>query len=911
MQEAPEYSIGIDLGTTNCALAYAAIGRADGESTVLAIAQRADLVSWVERSTLPSFLYLPTERELEAMGGERRGLVDGWIIGSAAQQRLLVAPERVAHSAKSWLCQHAVGPATPFLPWRSTAIGEAEKVSPLGAATRLLAHLREAWDTGRSPGARFERQMVTITVPASFDLAAQQATLEAARLAGYPAGTRLLEEPQAAFYRWLEGRRDGGGLHPGQRILVVDVGGGTSDFCLFQVKTQQEASDPGIERLAVSDHILLGGDNIDLALAHALEPLLAAQGEALSGDQWGHLLARARELKERCLVDDSREGERFAVALPGRGSGLLAGTRSATIEGADVRALLLEGFFPLCPLAASPERHDSGLLEWGLPYAQDCAVTRHLAEFVRMTGGRIDAVLFNGGTLKARLVRNRILEQLGQWQGGVVPVCLENEEADLAVARGAAYAGALGARRAPLIASGLARALYLEIGAAVGAAGGGRLLCALPRGVPAEVPVELDLPGLRLTANRLVRFEVWQGELQGADQAGELRSKAAAGFARLPPMETRIELAVGAAQGGPASVPVRLRSVITETGVLRVECLGADPATAGCWLLEFNTRRTAGAGGEGVAPPPAEVDPQQLGLALAELKVQALGSAPKASRVLKRLEAVLGRERGQWTLPELRQFADCLLALTRARSGGEARAECWLQLVGYAARPGFGLADDAQRIARIWELVFGPSAQQPPRVEVQELLLWRRLAGGLSADQQLALFERHKVQGGEGERVSAERIRLLGALEKVPAALKLPLVEWCLGQGLGLAKAGGYAAPCFATLGQLLSRVPFRAGPEHVLAPEVVIAAFERVRLLDWREPAYRELGPAFLKAARLVDDRALDLPARVSRKIVEKLEASGVPRARVLPLLEYRPLTGVEQASSFGEALPLGLSFD
>ncbi|MBK8475523.1 MAG: Hsp70 family protein [Opitutaceae bacterium] len=904
MQEGPHYSIGIDLGTTNCALAYAAIGPAGGESAVLPIPQRADLLSLVERSTLPSFLYLPTEREAEQIGGDLSGLVDGWILGLAARQRLFVAPDRVVHSAKSWLCQHSVAPDAPLLPWRSGAIAETARLSPIGAATRALSYLRAAWNARMGSGAPFECQSVTITVPASFDLAAQQATLEAARLAGFPVGTRLLEEPQAAFYRWLEGHGEGGGLAPGQRVLVVDIGGGTSDFCLFQVLADRVDGGPGIERVAVSDHILLGGDNIDLALAHALEPLLATAGQELSADQWGHLIARSRELKERCLVDDAQEGERFGVALPSRGSGLLAGTLSTSIQGADVRSLLLDGFFPLCPQAASPERPASGLLEWGLPYAADCAVTRHLAEFLRATGGRVDAVLFNGGTLKARLVRNRLLEQLGQWQGGVAPVCLENEETDLAVARGAAYAGALGARRAPLIAAGLARALYLEIGAAEGGGGAGRLLCALPRGAPAEVPVAIALPGLRLTANRLVRFEVWQGDLQEADRAGALRPGAAAGFARLPPLETRIETA-----GAPASVPVRIRSVVTETGILRVECLEEGPGAVGCWALEFNTRGPAAAGAE--ATPPVRGEPQQMDRALAELKVQVLVAAPKASRILTRLETILDRERGAWTLPELRQLADGLLALSRARTGGDVREECWLQLVGYAARPGFGLADDPSRIDRIWEMVFAPTTKRPPRVEVQELLLWRRLAGGLDPVQQLALLERYDVAGRDAARISPERTRLLGALEKVPVERKQPLVEWCLTQGLQQAKEGGYAAACFATLGQLLSRAPFRAGPEQVLAPIVVVEAFERVRGCDWREPAYRELVPAFLKAARIVDDRALDLPARARRQIVEKLEASGVAGAKLGPVLEYRPLTRLEQASSFGETLPLGLSFD
>ncbi len=897
MSEHPDYSIGIDLGTTNCALALVALD-GTGESSVLPVPQRSDLHLLVERDTLPSFLYRPTEAELAQLGGDSRGCAAGWLLGLAARQRVFAAPDRVAHSSKSWLCQHSISPEAPLLPWRSEAVAASDKLSPLAAATCLLTVLREAWDGAFGPTAPLGAQAVTIAVPASFDLAAQRATLEAAWRAGYPATTRLLEEPQAAFYRWLEQRSAGGGLRAGQRVLVVDVGGGTSDFCLFEVTSDRGLDLPAIERIAVSDHILLGGDNIDLALAHALEPLLAGGGEELGANQWSHLVAQARALKERCLVDDSPGEDRFAVAIPARGSGLLAGTLSATIAGGDVRRLLLDGFFPECPLSASPERGEGGLQEWGLPYAADCAVTRHLAEFVRVTGGRIDAVLFNGGTLRARLVRDRIIDQLARWQSGHAPVCLDNAEPDLAVARGAAYSGALAVRHAPRIASGLARALYLSIGDTSGAP---RLLCALPRGAPPEVPVEVALPGLALTTNRTVRFEAWQGEVQGHDSAGTVRSEAGIGFSRLPTMETRIDSVGGAA------VPVRLRSTITETGILRVECRPADPNAPGTWLLEFNTRDAVPGG---ASPTPVAVGGGRLASVLASLREQVLVPAPKASKILARIEALLGRERAGWTLPELRQIADVLLALQRALDAGDVRAECWLHLVGYAMRPGFGAVDDEPRMERLWERVSVVPAAHPRRVEVQELVLWRRVAGGLSSERQLALLERHWAGWDERTRVSAERIRLLGALEKVPVARKSVLVDWCLREGLRLVAEGGYAAPCFAALGQLLGRAPFRAGPEQVLPPEVVIEAFDRLRGLDWRSTACRELVPAFLGAARIVDDRRLDLPGRALRRIWEKLEDSGASRARLGPLLEFRPLTRAEQSAVYGEALPLGLSF-
>ena len=894
MPAQPVFSIGIDLGTTNCCLAFVDLNNPSAPSQALSIPQRADLASSIESSALPSFLYWPTEAER----GPDFGLSHGWIVGLAARNRSLTTPDRVAHSAKSWLCHHTHSPEAKILPWKSASLDESQRLSPIAASAALLAYLRDAWNAKFAPRGdafRFERQSITIAVPASFDVAAQRATLDAALAAGFPANSRLLEEPQAAFYRWLEQSANAASVKPGQRILVVDIGGGTSDFTVFAVQDSQR-----IERVAVSDHILLGGDNIDLALAHALESELAPNGQELSPDQWGHLIARSRELKERCLADAFRSGETFSVSIPSRGSGLFAGSLSTTIDGDDARQLLLEGFFPACPPSASPSRHDGGLLEWGLPYAPDCAVTRHLAAFLRTSGGPIDSVLFNGGTLASSLLQQRILDQIAAWQGGPPPARLENPETDLAVARGAAYYGSLGHRGSPRIAAGLARALYLEIGVD---GENPALLCALPRGAQPEDWTDIALAGLRLATNRSVRFQAWQGNATAADAPGSLRP-AATDFTRLPPMDTRIDLPGPSA---PESIAVRLRSAVTETGVLRVLCVADDDSEAS-WELAFNLRQDASSPASSpTLARPAASDPATLRQALALLKDQVQRSTAKASRIFAKLELSLARPRHEWTLPELRQLADALLSLDRALAGEPARAEAWLQLAGYCLRPGFGYADDPARIERLW-LLLAPllSSKTPARVEAQAAILWRRVAGGLSPAQQADLLA---AQGPLSAKLPAERIRLLGALEKLPASQKRSLAEWCLDQGLAQAKSSGYPAPYFAAMGQLLSRSPFNAGPDCVVPPETVLQTFERLRKLDWREPPYAELPTAFLKAARVVDDRALDLPARDAQKIAAKLEKSGLPTPKTAPLLAYHPLTRADHASQFGESLPPGLT--
>ncbi|MEO6785025.1 MAG: Hsp70 family protein, partial [Chthoniobacteraceae bacterium] len=406
-----KFSIGIDLGTTNCAMAFESLDGADTRTQVFAIPQWEKPGALSEFATLPSFLYLPAEHEAAELGGA------GWVPGRFARKQAAELPGRVVHSAKSWLCHHSVDRNAPFLPWRSDALAVEQRISPVQASAILLQYLRAAWDAKfASDGAefRFDAQEITITVPASFDAAAQRLTLDAARQAGFPENVRLIEEPQAAFYRWLEQHAgpddfwkalhaDGSGA---RHVVVVDIGGGTSDFSLFEITRQPGSAVPHIRRVAVSDHLLLGGDNIDLALAHRIQQGLPA-GTGLAPAQWNFLVAQCRDLKERCLAPSGADAEQFSVAVPGRGSGLLGGTLTARIARAEIDAILMDGFFPECAADAEPARDQSALREWALPYAADSAVTRYLAEFLRGRP-RVDAVLFNGGTLYPTMLRQRL-----------------------------------------------------------------------------------------------------------------------------------------------------------------------------------------------------------------------------------------------------------------------------------------------------------------------------------------------------------------------------------------------------------------------------------------------------------------------------------------------------------------------
>lgn len=372
----PRFSIGIDLGTTNSALAFIPL---DGEakSEILATPQWQTLSGITEASAVPSFLYLPEEAAAIQI---KRGAASNeeWVVGRLARTKSAETPGRVVHSAKSWLCHHTADRTAPFLPWGSEEVDRTSKISPIRASALILSHLRGAWNSRFAhygPDFEFNRQDITVTVPASFDAAAQRLTLMAAREAGFPETVRLLEEPQAAFYSWLEQHdlatelvaklpNDKNTMH---YLLVLDIGGGTSDFSLFELRSQSPGSFPEIKREAVGEHVLLGGDNVDLAIAHLLEPRLIGEHGKLSGLQWDDLVARCQDLKERVLSVEGRSEEAFSLSLPGRGSDLIRGSRTAQLTRAELETVLVDGFFPQCDAQAYPYRTQAALKEWGLP----------------------------------------------------------------------------------------------------------------------------------------------------------------------------------------------------------------------------------------------------------------------------------------------------------------------------------------------------------------------------------------------------------------------------------------------------------------------------------------------------------------------------------------------------------------
>ena len=605
------FVVGIDLGTTNCALAFVDTGLGDTpKCQPFAVPQVVKPGVVEDRPLLPSFLYLPGPNEQPA--GSLRLPWDAhrdWCAGEFARNFGSQVPTRLVASAKSWLGHAGVDRKAPILPWKAPEGGR--KISPQEAATRYLKHLAEAWNARIAKdvaGHRLEQQEIILTVPASFDAVARELTVEAARAAGFENLT-LLEEPQAAFYAWL----DAGGEHwrdhvkIGDLILVADVGGGTSDFTLIEVG--EDGGNLSLTRLAVGDHLLLGGDNMDLALAHVAGQALTAKGAKLDAAQMLQLSYSARQAKETIL------GNAGVAAAPitvlGRGSKVIGGTLKGELTRAEVEKVLLDGFFPECPRDTEPIRlRTAGLQELGLPYVADAAVTKHLAHFLsrqaeflanrepkgrkkKAPTGLPTAVLFNGGVFKATPLRDRLSAVLNKWAKeakGEAVRTLQGTDFDLSVARGAAYYGLVRRGKGVRIRGGTARAYYIGVETAMPAVPGMprpmKALCVAPFGM--EEGTEADMPGQEfgLVTGEQVEFRFLGSSVRREDTAGTVVEEWQPEVEELSPVSATLE-------GQPGRiVPVHLHTKVTEVGQLEVWCVSRDNKER--WKLEYNVRERSG-----------------------------------------------------------------------------------------------------------------------------------------------------------------------------------------------------------------------------------------------------------------------------------------------------------------------------
>jgi molecular chaperone DnaK (HSP70) len=600
------YVVGIDLGTTNSALAYVDTGPGgDPVLTHLAIPQVVQQGVVEDRSLLPSFLYLPGPNEqpagsLQLPWAKKRD----YAVGEFARNFGSQVPTRLVSSAKSWLCHAGIDRRQPVLPWKAPE--DARRVSPLEASTYYLKHLADVWNhlIGKDAANHLENQDIILTVPASFDAVARELTVEAARAAGLERVT-LLEEPQAAFYAWIHASHDKWReqVEVGDVVLVCDVGGGTTDLSLIAVS--EEAGQLVLTRVAVGDHILLGGDNMDLALAHHVAGALAAKGTKLDFGQMNMLWHSCRLAKERLFQEKKLASA--PVTVLGRGSKVIGGTIKSDLARSDVEQVLVEGFFPKCPGDAEPQRQRAaGLQELGLPYAADPAISKHLAQFLARNAEVLSerspakrgkkklsqptTVLYNGGVFKAEPLRQRLIDIFNSWNQTPIKE-LHGTDLDQAVAEGAAYYGLVRRGQGIRIRGGAARSYYIGVETSLPAVPGSppplKALCVVPFGM--EEGTESDVPGQEfgLVVGEPAEFRFLGSTIRRNDTVGLLIEDWRGQIDELNPLATTLE---SPGKEG-RTVPVHLHTKVTEVGTLELWCHSRDGKQR--WKLEFNVRERA------------------------------------------------------------------------------------------------------------------------------------------------------------------------------------------------------------------------------------------------------------------------------------------------------------------------------
>ncbi|MEQ8790959.1 MAG: Hsp70 family protein [Pirellulaceae bacterium] len=931
------YVVGIDLGTTNSAVMYVDAEESPWRVRVFAAPQLVDAGQVETRETLPSFHYQAAENEFPAdalrLPWQREAPLTA--VGVFARDHGSQTPGRLIASAKSWLCHSGVDRTADLLPWH--AASDVERLSPVEVSARYLRHIHDAWNA-KFKDQPLGEQDVVLTLPASFDEVARELTIEAAARAGL-LRVVLIEEPQAAFYAWIDAHADDWQRHvePGQKILVCDIGGGTSDFTLIRVRRAegQSAGQVQFHRVAVGDHLILGGDNLDLALAKHLQQKFDGD---LEPRQWEVLVRACRRVKEELLGE--HPPSQVTVNLPGSGSRLIGGSLQVEAGGDEVQALLLDGFFPATSLDDQPSRLQSGFQEFGLPYAPDPAVTRYLAAFLsahRHAGddaqaretdldpahdpARPDIVLFNGGVFESTAIRQRLLQTIASWFPSPAgeepwrPLVLDNERLDLAVARGAAYYGMVRRGEGVRIAAGLARSYYIGVESDPPAA-----VCLVPGS--AEPGHDIDLPQRRfdLLISEPVEFPLYVSSVRLADQPGELVTVDREQMRPLPPIRTALRTQRRNERG---SVSVELHARLTEIGTLDLWCTQVEGDRR--WRLQFDVRsatQTDVAAHESDAEAEGFIDEAawERCHALIEQTFAADGPDDPAGLV-KRLTKALEADRREWPTSLLRRIWEALMQFESGRRRSVNHEVRWLNLLGYSLRPGFGLAVDDWRVSETWRHVQGKLAHGAAACRSEAHILWRRIAGGLTSGQQRAVAEplltnvrtlhrrmvKGKAKSGDSPldlQDSAEMWRLLGSLELLPVSLKVELGKMLV-ELLPKKKLQPVRAALGWALGRLGQRVPVY-GPLNTVVPAEASSKWLREFLsLAAEEPA---ADLAVMQMARRTGDRWRDIPQSLREEVLEWLAARDAKPHYQQLVREGGTLDTQEQGQVIGESLPKGL---
>jgi molecular chaperone DnaK (HSP70) len=946
MEGPSRYLIGLDLGTTNSAVAFVDTRESanEADSPGIRIFEVAQLTSPGEVRAvplLPSFLYFPTENEISS------GTVSlPWevhpssIVGMMARDQGALAPGRQVSSAKSWLCQSAIDRTANVLP--REAEPPEPMVSPVEASARYLMHLRKAWNHARTAEDAnnsqqlFENQEIVLTVPASFDEEARELTVEAAREAGLENLT-LLEEPLAAFYAWVAEHENvlGEHLRDGELVLICDIGGGTSDFSL--VRAHIQGRNVEFERTAIGEHLLLGGENLDLALARRVEQKLTAK---LSLRQRHALRVLCSAAKERLLSEENPDC--LPINILGGGRAVVGQMLSSDLCRDEVAELITSGFLPLTSPEEMPLRtRATGLREIGLPYATDPAITKHLAAFLkqaavamgegehprshiddRLQMAKPDAVLFNGGFCIPAIARERIIEAIANWfgGGGWRPKILSNELMSSAVAIGAAYYGRVRRGAGLRVKAGSARTYYIGMRSEHGI----QAVCVLPSGTNEGTTLPLLDREFSVLTNRPVSFHLYSSTIRH-DAHGGIADLEPEQVHRHAPLVTLLRYGKKLQQ---MELAVRLSVSFTEVGTLELWCESVSSPHR--WRLRFELRRDASSTDQGGYPSQSAStanrhDSSNISEQAQESAVRLIrraftgygvgeGVPVDPASLVGELESVTGLKRESWPIATVRVFCDVLLEVADGRKLSARHEVRWLNLFGYCLRPGFGDPRDSFRIVqarRIYQegLAFPRELQS----QVDWLVLWRRIGGGLSSVHQQELrnyvgdlcIGRKKPGTRLNSQLEHDGWRLLASLEHLSGATRASMGSELLRKLKREPADSGW----LWSLGRFGARIPLYGSLSCVIPAET--AADWITAVLDLRELTH-ETASAVVQLGRRVDHRTRDISQDVVRSAIAGLKSAGVADDMFLrPLLEHIAPVRADVVRTFGEPLPKGLELE
>ncbi|EGQ9233130.1 TPA: Hsp70 family protein [Vibrio alginolyticus] len=929
----PRFLVGIDLGTTNTVVAYCEItdNLEQSEVSLFDIDQLIGPGEVVRKPLLPSFRYHPAVGQIspsdltlpwdnEPVAGD----INNLIVGEWARELGAKVEGRQVSSAKSWLSHQAVDRSSDILPWAGAQ--DVDKVSPVIASASYLNHIRQAWNY-RHPSNKLEDQDVVVTVPASFDETARKLTLEAAELAGLKKIV-LLEEPQAVCYDWYARHQKTAAdeLKELPLILVCDVGGGTTDLSLIEASFSSQ-DELALDRIGVGEHLMLGGDNLDLALAHLAESRFN-QSKKLTAASLTKLIQQTRKAKENLL--SASAPDEVKITMLGSGSKLLGGTKSIALSKQEVHQIALDGFFPLSDFSDVPDKRRSAVVEFGLPYVADPAVSKHVAEFLtqhqqvaRAALGIEDdkqnaipvGLLLNGGVFNSELVTERVTTLLSDWRGAPVTV-LDNPHPDWSVALGAVAFGKARRGAQLKIGGGAARSYFLHLQEKNKM---GKALCLLAKGT--EEGHEIRLSGRRfsLTLGEPVRFNLLTSTHDTltnntAIQNGVMVDVDPDLFAPLPPYITTLEGEGAELQANQKErVEVQLACQLTEVGTLKMECVSAEDDSKR-WELEFEVRNKQTDDSEQVKLHPKLNECKEL-IARLYSGNKKSAESKEIKTLAKDLEKKLGK-RDEWDFTTLRQLFDTFAQGRKRRRRSEQHEKNWLRLAGFALRPGFGDPTDSWRIEQVWGLYQQNIQFKNHQGWTDWWVFWRRIAGGLSQEQQetiLADIAKYLHSGAMKNPQSAKAaqdmgyesmVRLAASLEHLEVEDKVLLATWFLSKAIN---QNQFEQAHWWALGRLASRAPLYGSQHNVIPREQAEQWLPKLLEQNWqKEPM---IAFAAVMICRKTGDRLFDISDDYREQVLAKLKQSKVPESWISLVEEVKELSESESKRIFGDALPSGLT--